>query len=347
MGGYTPRACDVGRQHDLALGDVPGQVRHRVGDVPARHRQHGHDRDRAGHPADAAAALVQGCEVAVQVSGVGAPPGDLATRRGHLANGLAVAGHVGHDHEHVAAADEGEVLGDGESDARGEDALDHRVVGGVDEQDELVAGGPLLQRVAHGVRIRMGQPHPREDDAERLAAGGCLGRGLRRQLQVGQPGHGEHRELLPPHEGGERVDRGDAREDGVGRRFAPHGVEGLARDRRLLHAQDGRAAVDGLAASVAGAAEPRLAHRDPQRSAVEGHSDVPRPQPLGALQHLHDGQVPVDREDQAMPVRPGVGTDACELVPAHARDAADDQQRPAHLRRAALLGPWPGPDLAS
>ena len=80
-------------------------------------------------------------EVAVEVAGIGAPAGDLAAGRRDLAHRLAVAGHVGQHDEHVLAEVEGEVLGDGERDPRGEDPLDDRVVGGVEEQRQVAGGG--------------------------------------------------------------------------------------------------------------------------------------------------------------------------------------------------------------
>jgi hypothetical protein len=111
----------------------------------------------------------------------------------------------------VPAPDEGEVLGDGQRDARGEDALDHRVVGGVEQQHELARGRAVLQPVADHRKIGVGQAHPGEDDAEGRAADPRLRRELGGELQVGQPGQGEDREILAADQGGERVDRRDPR----------------------------------------------------------------------------------------------------------------------------------------
>jgi hypothetical protein len=35
-----PRACIIRCQHDLALRDVTGEIRDRMGDVPGRHGEH-------------------------------------------------------------------------------------------------------------------------------------------------------------------------------------------------------------------------------------------------------------------------------------------------------------------
>ncbi len=53
-------------------------------------------------------------QVGVHVAGVAAPARHLLARRRHLAERLAVVGHVGEDHEHVDVTLEGEVLGGGQ-----------------------------------------------------------------------------------------------------------------------------------------------------------------------------------------------------------------------------------------
>ena len=67
---------------------------------------------------------------------------------------------------------EGEVLGDGQRDARGQDPLDHRVVGGVEQQQQLTRGRTLLEDRSHRVRVGVGQAHRGEHDTERLVARG-------------------------------------------------------------------------------------------------------------------------------------------------------------------------------
>ena len=102
---------------------------------------------------------------------------------------------------------EGQVLGDGQRDARGQDPLDHRVVGGVEQEQQLARRRALLEGRAHRVRVGVGQAHGGEHDAERLVARGRLGRDLGRQFQVGQAGHREDRQLLAADQRGEGVDR--------------------------------------------------------------------------------------------------------------------------------------------
>ena len=231
--GWVDAACvHVRGKHDLALGDVAGEIRHGMGDVAGghgQHRQHGH---RAGPAADAPAPLVQRGEVAVQVAGVGPPAGHLASRRRDLAQRFGVAGHVGEHDEHVPVEFEREVFGDGQRDAWRQDPLDHRVVGGVEQQQQLAGRGALLEGGANGIRVGVGEPHRGEDDAERLVARGRLGGDLGGEFEVRQPGDREDRQLLTADERGERVDRGDAGQDRVGRRLAVRRVERVAGDRR-------------------------------------------------------------------------------------------------------------------
>ena len=221
----APRMQFAG-QYELALRDVAGEIGDRVGDVATRHRQHGQHGHRPRQAANASAALVEGGEVAVQVAGVRAASRDLASCGGHLAQRLAVAGHVRHDDEHVAAKVEGQVLGDGERDARRQDALDDGIVGGVHEQHELSRARTLLEPVPDGGGVGMGQAHRREHDAERIAADAGLCRNLRGELEVRQAGSGEDRQLLPADERGHPVYRGHPRDDRVGGRLAHERVQG-------------------------------------------------------------------------------------------------------------------------
>ena len=175
---------------------------------------------------EAAAPLVEGGEVAVEVAGIAASPGHLTPGGADLAHGFAVARHVGHDDEHVAAALEGQVLGDGQREPGGEDPLDDRVVRGVEEQRQLTGGGAGLERVADGGRVRVRDAHAGEHDGKGFAAGVSLGGDLGGELEMGETADGEHRELLASHQRREHVDHGDTGEDGVSRRLPAVGFIG-------------------------------------------------------------------------------------------------------------------------
>ena len=172
-------------------------------------------------------------------------------RRGHLAQRLAVAGHVGHHDQHVPAQLEGQVLGDGQRDPRGEHPLDHRVVGRVEEQQR---SSPAAERPSRPSRTTAASAWVRPIAAKTTENGSSptcrLGGDLRGELQVRQAGDREDRQLLPAHQGGQGVDGGDARSApgrraarGMGRVEGPPGpaavpvrgrrpaVEGARRDR--------------------------------------------------------------------------------------------------------------------
>ena len=201
-------------EHELALGDVAGQVGNRVGDVAGRHRQDGKLRQRARASADATRPLVERCEVAVEVAGIPSAARHLASSRGHLAHRLAVARDVGDDDENVAAEIEGEVLGDRQGDPRRRDALDERVLDSVHEEDDVADRGALLEDVADIGGVRVGDADRGEDDGEGLVLRDArLRRHLSRELEVRQSADGEDRQLLATDERGKAVDRGDPGQD--------------------------------------------------------------------------------------------------------------------------------------
>ena len=99
----------------------------------------------------------------------------------------------------------------------GECPLDHRIVCGVQEQRQLTRGRTILEDVAYGSGVRVCEAHGGKHDRERLASGVGLCRDLRCQLQVGQPGYGKDRQLLPADQCGQCIDRRDASDDRLGR----------------------------------------------------------------------------------------------------------------------------------
>ena len=316
-----------------------------MGDVPGghgQHRQHGH---RSGPAADPPAALVERGQVAVQVAGVGAPAGHLAARGGHLAHRLGVAGHVGQHDQHVPAELEGQVLGDGERDPRGEDPLDHRVVGGVEQQHQLPGRGALLQRRR--------APRPRRRGSGPCAAkttlnGSSPAVGLRGDLGGQLAGAAARRRrrsaASAPHQRGQRVDRRDAGEHRLGRRLAVRRVQRAAGHRgdagRPGPAGRRRAARRGRCRpGPASPARPGRAAAAPAKATRVRA----RHQPVGALEHLHHGQVAVDLEHQAVPrpaVRPAprITANSSQPTPATPRTTSSGPRSSAHpgrTRRAA------------
>ena len=296
--------------------------------------------DRAGAPADPAAAFVQRGEVAVEVAGVGAPARDLAPGRGHLPQRLGVAGHVGHHHEHVAAALEGQVLGDGERDPRGEDPLDHRVVGGVEQQHQL-ARPPSAPRARRARRPRRRGSGPSPRRPRRTARpprwparrSGWRARGAAGPATEKIGSFWPRTSVVSASMAETPVRTGSA--GGSARRRVERGPPTGARRR----AEDRRPAVERLPAAVAHPAQPARRRPGCCSGSPANATRVPLgSHALGALQHLDHRQVAVDLEDQpvARPRRSPAGPAQTRPSPTPAH-AAHDQQRAAQLGDVGVL----------
>nr|WP_237108779.1 hypothetical protein [Nonomuraea sp. MG754425] len=301
-------------------------------------RQHGHG---AGPSPDAATPLVDGGQVAVEVAGVGAAGRDLPAGGGDLAQGFAVARHVGQHDENVPPQGERQMLGDGQRDAGREQPFDHGVAGEVEQQRQLRGRRAPLEDAAHGGRVAMGQSHGSEDDAERRAAGVGLGGDLGGEFQVGQAALGEDGQLLAADQGGQRVDGGDAGDHRLGGRLPYRGVHRETGHRSAVAAEDRGAAVQRPAAPVADPSLPSGPDRDAQRAAGEGDPGRLRPEPSGAFEHLDHGEVGVDIQDEAVPALAGLERDRGVLVPADVPGAPDDDERSAQLRHTGVLDRGP------
>src|SRR3989454_2656190 len=143
-------------EEDLSLGDVARQVGNGVGDVVARHREDGHLGDAAALPFDSARTLVVGGEVSVEVTGEALPSRDFLSGGGDFAQRFRVRGDVGDDDEDVHPELEGEVLGGGEGDSGGDNALDGGVVREVEVEDAPADSSRLLQSLLEerGLSVR-------------------------------------------------------------------------------------------------------------------------------------------------------------------------------------------------
>src|SRR5664279_1230507 len=109
---------------------------------------HGQDRELRQRPllaAQAAGALEDRRQVRVQIAREALPARDLALARRHLAQRLAVVGHVREDDQHVLAELERQVLGGTEREARRQQPLRARVAGQVEEERGALEGTALLE----------------------------------------------------------------------------------------------------------------------------------------------------------------------------------------------------------
>src|SRR5450759_1042971 len=92
-----------------------------------------------------------------------------------------------------------------------------------------------------------------------------------------------------------------------------------------------------LSPTVADPAKPHLADRHAQGSALEGDPHALPVHPVGALEDLHDGDVAIDLEDQAMTHLPVVERDEDVLVPADSGDAFHDHEGSSQLPGACVV----------
>ena len=137
-GGIDTLRMHLAVEDDLSFGDIPGQVRDRVGDIIIGH---GKDRqlcDGTAASDDLTAAFVQFGKIAVQIPGIPLSRRNLPSQRAYLSEGLAVVGHVGHDHQYLIPLVEGKVFCKGKSRAGCDSPLDRRVIGKREEEGNLI-----------------------------------------------------------------------------------------------------------------------------------------------------------------------------------------------------------------
>ena len=280
----------IGTQEELALCDVAGVVRDGVGDVAV---VQGRDRDDG----DGAAIrqlhgfLVDLGEVGIERTRHGVLGRDLVHAVGHDGQGVGVEGHVGQQDEHLLVLVHGEVFGGSQGHVRDEQALHRRLLGRVDEGDDLVQGARRLEGVAEEEVVVVGQAHAAEDDLVDIGAQ----RDVRHDLVVRLVRVGEEGDLLAGDEGVVEVDAGDAGRDQLGGLAALVGVDGGAAHLALF-SFDFRAAVDRVAVGVEEAAGELVAHVQGRRGAVEGDFGVGR-DPFGAGEDLQGDGVALGLHD--------------------------------------------------
>ena len=340
IGGIDRATVQLARKHDLALGDVAGEVGDRVRDVVVGHRQDRQLRDRALAALDAAGTLVDGREVGVHVAGIAAATRDLFARGRDLAQRLAVVRHVREDDEHLHVLLEREVLGDGQRAARREQPLDRGVVGEVQEEDDSLERAGLLELLHEEARLAVRDAHRAEDDGELLAgldprladdlSGELVGRKARAR---------EDRQLLAAHERVQPVDRADAGLDEVGGLLARVRVDRRAGDVEALLGDDRRPAVDRLAGAVrargpaARGATSILATSSRKRTSVSATSmpRVPSKTWMTAV-------VARDLEHLAGAARAVGHRDRDHLVVRHTVDVVDEDERARDVEQRPVVG---------
>ncbi|GIX65223.1 uncharacterized protein BcabD6B2_46580 [Babesia caballi] len=323
----------------LALSDVTGEIGNRVRDVVVGHGQDGELGDAPVAALDPASALIETRQVSVHVPGVPTPAGHLLPGRRHLTQGVGIGRHVGQNDKDVHLPVESQVLGRGVGEPRRHDALNGRVVGKVQEQRDARHGAVLLEVVLEEGRSFQvhthGRKHHREvvrvpvDDVLVVNQRG-LPADLRTDLVVRQAGGREERNLLPQDHRVHDVDGGNARFEHLPRVQPAHRVDGLPVDVNVLVGEDPRPPVDRLPAPVEDAPQHVLAHAHLEHVTRHVHAAAPVVDPRGALEDLHDGDVPPDLQHLAAACGAVPEVDVDDLRVLGAPHVFEDDQRPLH-----------------
>src|ERR1019366_9093976 len=115
-----------------------------------------------------------------------------------------------------------------------------------------------------------GEAHAGDDDLEVLSRDVALRRDLGRGLEVGQSRRGEDGEFLTANERCERVDHRDPGEDRIARDVALTRIERRAAHGATFAGEHRRPSVEGLTHSVPDPAEPAVADRYVEGTALKG-----------------------------------------------------------------------------
>ena len=316
-------------EHDLAFGDVAGQVGNWVGDVVGRHGQHRNQGDGAAPILDPPCPLVDFREVGIEIAGIALARRHVAAQHRHFTQRLGVGGHVGHHHQHVGVQVKGQVFGGGERRARGEQALDHRLVGQVEEHHHLVQHAAFLEAFLEetrvGVRGAEGGEHHHEfrgGFSQQLR----LAHDLRRHPVMRQAAAGEDRQLLAAGERVHAVNGGNASLDELARIGAGGGVERFAVDVAAVTGNDRRTPVARQAGAIEHAAKEIARDRQLERLIQETYPGALQVEFVGALEHFHQHGIVSGADHQAVAQAPGVVFQLHTRARRHAGHTAHDDQ---------------------
>ena len=171
----------------------------------------------------------------------------------HLAERLAVVGHVGEDHQDVPALDEGQILGCGEGVSRGEQALRARLVCVVQEHHRVGQGSARFHGVAKCPGRVVGNSDPGEHDGKLtlgFAPQSGMARDAKGQPVVGKAARAEQWQLLSPDQAVHEIDGGNAGFDEVPGQIPSRRVDGQPVDPKDAFRCHRRAAVHGPADAI-------------------------------------------------------------------------------------------------
>ena len=189
---------------------------------------------------------------------------------------IAIVRHVRVDDQHVVVFLERQVLSGRQSETWGDDSLDRRVVGEVDEQHSVFQSTRALQIGTEEVVFFSRDTHGAEHHNELFI--GILEFGLSSDLQsdvvVGQTRCRENGQFLPTYQRRAAVDSGNTRLDEIVRRLSAVRVDGRTDDVGLFVSNDFRSTITGATCTIENATNKVGAHREFEHVTHEGDTRV-------------------------------------------------------------------------
>jgi len=317
-------------EDELPLGDVPGEIRNRVGDVVFGHRENRHLSDGTACTADSSGAFVNRRKIGVQISRVATATGDFFSLSGDFAEGFGVICEIGENHENMHAFFEGEVLGETECHSRNGDSLDDWVGGGVDEKGGFFDGSCFFKFSLEKHRFLEGDAHRTEHDGEItafsvLVENFCVSGDLDGEFGVRESGSGENREFLPADERVHEIDRGNSGLNEVGWKFAGVRVDRHSGDVHGFFGENFGSAVDRFSRSVENSSEHVGGNTEFCGFSEEFGFESGGGEPLRGFEHLHHRSIAVGFENFPHFSFAGGSFDFDEFFVLDAVNALDDE----------------------
>ena len=211
-------------QIKLALGNIAGIVRHRMGHIISGHGGHREDGDGTC-PLKIAGFFIAHGQLGIQIPHV--TPGCRDTFKGNadLLHGIGISGHIGHEHQHPFALLNGKFFRHRQGHIRNGETLHDRVGSQIHIHDRPVKHPMCFKSGLEKMVIVKNQAQAPEHQNIRIG----LKTDARQQLIKRLPCHRKDGNLLAFHQAVEQVDHGNFRLNHFVRDHSHHGIYGGSR----------------------------------------------------------------------------------------------------------------------
>ena len=209
-------------QNDLTFGDIPGQVRNRVGDIVVWHGQDRNLRNRPGAALYDTGTLIKGGQFTVEVTRITFTGRNLTLGGRYLSHRLTERSDIGEDDQNMHTFFKSQIFGGGQCHFRSDQSLNDRIICQVQIHDYVVRNTAFLEGTAEELSHVIFDTHRRKNDGEffiGIVTKRSLLYDLCGKLVMGKTVSGENRKLLSADQSCQTVDGGDAGTDIVTRIF--------------------------------------------------------------------------------------------------------------------------------